>query len=298
MRYNDLARSGELKKRADAAFRCLKRCMICPQACGTDRFAGKTGFCRAGRLAKIAGYAPHFGEEKPLVGQGGSGTIFFAYCNLRCVFCQNYDISHLGQGDELSNAELAGVMMKLQEMGCENINVVTPTHYVPQILNALHVAAADGLKIPLVYNSGTYESLETLRLLDGVVDIYLPDTKYSDTDTAYRYSGVKDYPRRMFESLKEMHRQVGDLRLDRRGVAVGGLLIRHLILPEGLSGTEKVLRFIARELSPHTYVNLMSQYYPAFQAKKYPELNRRPSRQELDRAVELARKLGLKRVES
>jgi putative pyruvate formate lyase activating enzyme len=272
--------------------------MLCPQACGVDRTAGKTGFCRAGARARVSSYGPHFGEEEPLVGEGGSGTIFFAYCNLRCVFCQNYDISHLGGGEDMDAAALARVMLHLQHKGCENINLVTPTHFVPQILEALALAADKGLEIPLVYNCGSYECPETLALLDGVVDIYLPDTKYSDPTAGKTYSGVENYPKWMFASLKEMHRQVGTLQLDDRGVARRGLIVRHLILPGGLAGTKLILRFIAEELPADTYINLMGQYYPAFQAQNYPELSRRPSQKEIATALALAKELGLTRVES
>jgi putative pyruvate formate lyase activating enzyme len=271
--------------------------VLCPQACGVDRLAGETGFCRAGKTVKVAGFGPHHGEEAALVGRGGSGTIFFAYCNLRCVFCQNYNISQFGEGSEMTAAELGRVMLGLQERGCENVNLVTPTHYVPQILEALQQAAERGLRIPLVYNCGSYECLETLRLLDGIIDIYLPDSKYSSAEKARRYSGVEDYPLYMFAALREMHRQVGDLQLDKRGVAVRGLMIRHLVLPGDIAGTAEVLRFIATELSRQTYVNLMNQYYPAYQANCFPEINRRPAGDELLRAAALARELGLTRVE-
>ena len=297
MRYTDLAKTGELQERAGQALESLECCMLCPQACGVNRLKGESGFCRAAATVKVASFGPHFGEEPPLVGSGGSGAIFFAYCNLRCVFCQNYDISHLGQGSVMTISELSRVMLALQERACENINLVTPTHYVPQILAALQQAAAGGLRIPLVYNCGSYECLETLRLLDGVVDIYLPDTKYSDAEKARRYSGVDDYPRYMFDALREMYRQVGDLRQDRRGVAIRGLMIRHLVLPGEIAGTAKVLRFIAEEVSRETYVNLMSQYYPAYQTRRFPEINRRPTAAELDRALCLAREMGLTRIE-
>ncbi len=298
MRYPELSRTSELAARAADAAKQLEECMLCPQACAVDRPTGERGRCGAGAAAKVSGFGPHFGEERPLVGRGGSGTIFFSYCNLSCVFCQNYDISHLGAGEELNCRELAKAMLSLQEQGCENINFVTPTHFVPQILAALELAAKDGLTLPLVYNCGSYECLETLRLLDGVIDIYLPDTKYSDEETARKYSGIKDYPASMFASLKEMYRQVGDLKLDEREVAISGLMVRHLVLPGGVAGTEAVLGFIATELSPHTYVNLMDQYYPAFRAADYAQINRRLHRREFSAAIELARQLGLTRVQS
>lgn len=298
MRYTDLAESGELKRRAEEAVFGLSRCVLCPKACGVDRAGGRRGFCRAGAKARVSSYGPHFGEEEPLVGRGGSGTVFFSWCNLRCVFCQNYDISHLGHGDDVDTPRLAEIMLELQAMGCENINFVTPTHFVPQMLAALAEAAPRGLRLPLVYNCGSYECTETLALLDGVIDIYLPDTKYSDPETARKYSGIEDYPKAMFASLKEMHRQVGDLVTGPGGAARRGLMIRHLIMPGGLAGTADVLRFVAEELSKDTYINLMSQYYPAFQAKQHPELARKPARHELDEARDLARRLGLTRVES
>lgn len=297
MRYVELAKKGVLQKRANEALAGLGRCMLCPQACGVDRAAGAVGFCRAGAKARVASFGPHHGEEAPLVGRGGSGTIFFAYCNLRCVFCQNYDISHLGHGDDVDTAELAEIMVNLQERGCENINLVTPTHYVPHILGGLTAASKSGLVVPLVYNCGAYECMATLSLLDGVIDIYLPDTKYSDPEHGKTYSGVENYPEMMFASLKEMHRQVGDLLVDAKGVAVRGLMIRHLVLPGALAGTKEVLWFIATELSKDTYVNLMGQYYPAYQAHKYPEIARRPTRQELAEAKALAKELGLTRVD-
>jgi putative pyruvate formate lyase activating enzyme len=298
MRYTELALTAELADRAEAAAAMLAACMICPQACGVDRLRGERGHCRAGGKAAVSSFGPHFGEERPLVGRGGSGTIFFAYCNLKCVFCQNYDISHLGRGEEMTAEELAQVMLSLQESGCENINFVTPTHFVPQILAALVPAAKQGLTVPLVYNCGSYECPDTLKLLDGVIDIYLPDTKYSDPEIAQRYSGVENYPAWMFESLREMYRQVGDLVVDGRGVAVRGLMVRHLVLPGGLAGTAEVLRFIATELSPHTYINLMDQYRPAYRAAEYPEINRRLYSQEFREAEAFAKDLGLTRVES
>ena len=266
MRYPDLHASGELRRRADEALAWLVRCIVCPHECGTDRTHEPGAFCRTGARARLASFGPHWGEERPLVGRGGSGTIFFARCNLRCVYCQNADISQVDAGDEVSAPELAGVMLHVQEMGCENINLVSPTHATPQILDALDHAAARGLRLPLVWNTGTYERLETLRLLDGVVDVYLPDTKYADAEVARRLSGIDRYPDAMCAALREMHRQVGDLITDERGVAVRGLMVRHLVLPGGLAGTAETMRFIAGELSPDTFVNVMGQYRPAYQA--------------------------------
>lgn len=296
MRYRDLQASGELRRRADLALGWLARCVVCPHECGTDRTREPGAYCRTGARARVASYGPHFGEEPALVGTGGSGTVFFARCNLRCVYCQNHDISQRDAGGEVSSGELAGVMLELQEMGCENVNVVSPTHVAPQILDALELAAARGLRIPLVWNTGSYERRETLRLLDGVVDVYLPDSKYADPAVGERLSGVPDYPAVMRAALAEMHRQVGDLVVDRRGVAVRGLLVRHLVLPGGLAGSEDTFRFIADELSSETAVNVMGQYRPAHRAVASPGLERRVKSAEVSEAIRLARAAGLRRV--
>lgn len=243
----------------------------------------------------MASAGPHFGEEPPLVGTGGSGTIFFGSCNLDCVFCQNYQISHFHSGDEVSPRKLADIMLRLQRLGCHNVNLVTPTHVVAGIVEALAIAAREGLTVPLVYNCGGYESVEALRLLDGLVDIYMPDIKYSDDAEAARYSGARDYWERAQEAVLEMHRQVGDLELDSRGIAVRGLLIRHLVLPGGLAGTARVLDFIARRVSSSSWVNVMDQYHPAFKATRIPELSRPVTRSEYLAAVEHARQAGLSR---
>jgi len=255
--------------------------------------------CRAGADAVVASYGPHFGEEPPLVGTGGSGTIFLANCNLRCIFCQNYDISHGGQGVSVTPKELAGMMLALQRIGCHNINFVTPTHYMPQILDGIRIAVENGLSVPIVWNCGGYESLEALRLLDGVVDIYMPDVKYDDAEVAARLSGVRaegpaSYPAAVRAAVREMHRQVGDLVLDERGIAVRGLLVRHLVLPNGLAGTAGVVQFLA-ELSRDTYVNIMDQYRPCFRAGEVPDIARRIHPEEYREAVELARQAGLHR---
>ncbi len=244
----------------------------------------------------MASYSAHFGEERPLVGRGGSGTIFFAGCNLACVFCQNHDISHGAWGQQVEPQQLADMMVALQNSGCHNVNFVSPTHVVPQILEALPHAIERGLRVPLVYNCGGYESVETLRLLDGIVDIYMPDAKYADGAIAGRLSQAPDYPRRMQEALAEMHRQVGDLELDERGVAVRGLLVRHLVLPDSLAGTAEVMRFIA-SLSDQTYVNLMDQYRPCHQAYRYPPLDRRITVEEYDQALKMALYAGLSRLD-
>jgi putative pyruvate formate lyase activating enzyme len=288
---------GLLEERARRAAQILTSCTLCPRRCGVNRLVGEVGFCRVGQRAIISSAGPHFGEEAPLVGRHGSGTIFFSGCNLGCLFCQNYDISHLIAGREMSQEELAEQMLFVQGLGCHNVNLVTPTHVVPQILGALALARRQGLGLPLVYNCGGYESVETLRLLDGVVQIYMPDFKYGDNDAGKKYSCVDDYFDRASEALREMHRQVGDLVLDERGIAQKGLLIRHLVLPGGLAGTEKVMEFIAQELSPNSYVNVMAQYHPQYRAREFPELDRRITSQEYQRAVEIAGEKGLARLD-
>jgi len=293
--YRRLGLKG-LLKRAEQAFAMLRDCTVCAQACRVNRLRGELGICRAGRYPVVSSYGPHFGEEAPLVGKKGSGTIFFTHCNLRCEFCQNCDISQEGKGEEISAAELANLMLHLQGMGCHNINLVSPSHYVPQILEALVLATLRGLKIPVVYNTGVYDSLKTLALLDGVVDIYMPDIKFGDDDTARKYTGAAGYFTVVKDVIKEMHRQVGDLIIDDTGLAVQGLLVRHLILPNNLAGTDKVLEFLAREISPDTFINLMDQYYPAFKASKYEELNRRITPGEFREALNLAKNARLTRI--
>jgi len=295
--YLRLYRAGVLKERIEAARELLKECRVCPRQCGVDRSAGETGVCRTGARAWVSSYSAHFGEEDPLVGRNGSGTIFITHCNLMCLFCQNYDISHEGQGREVGPEILAALMIDLARAGCHNINFVTPTHVVPQILEALPLAVEAGLDLPLVYNSGGYDSVETLRLLDGVFDIYMPDFKFWDNDTAKKYCGVSDYRERAREAVLEMHRQVGDLTLDSRGIAERGLLVRHLIMPQGLAGTREVCRFLAREVSPDTYINIMGQYRPCGRAHEYPELSRPLSPAELREAKEAARQEGLTRLD-
>ena len=244
----------------------------------------------------VSSYGPHFGEETPLVGKHGSGTIFFTYCNLRCVFCQNYTISQLGEGAKIDREELAKMMLSLQARGCHNINLVSPTHVVPYILDALELATSKGLHLPLVYNSGGYDSVETLELLDGIVDIYMPDMKYSDEKTAEQFSGIKDYPEINRAAIKEMHRQVGDLKMD-EGVAQRGLLVRHLVLPNRLAGTEGVVRFLAEEVSTDTYLNIMAQYHPCYKAFEIPQLARPVNSQEYQEAIELAHQYDLYRLD-
>jgi putative pyruvate formate lyase activating enzyme len=295
--YLKLAAQGALEERVAQAQEILKSCRLCPRECQVNRLAGEKGYCGTGAQAVVSSYSPHFGEEDPLVGRGGSGTIFFTHCNLLCLFCQNYEISHLGEGQEVSADRLAKFMLTLQEMGCHNINFVTPTHVVPQILSALVLAIAGGLRIPLVYNTGGYDSLETLKILDGLVDIYMPDLKFMDGEVAYKFCRARDYPQRAKEAIKEMHRQVGDLIINEKGLAERGLLVRHLVMPGGLAGTREAMRFLAQEISPNTYVNIMAQYRPCGEAAKYPPLNRRITQAEYDEALAIAQEEGIHRLD-
>lgn len=287
----------ELWSKVRLAAEILKECTLCPRNCKIDRTSGNKGFCRTGDKPYVASWGPHFGEEKPLVGRFGSGTIFFSFCNLGCIYCQNWTISHLGEGKEISFEKLADIMLELQQMGCHNINLVTPTHQMPMILHSIAIAAELGLEIPIVYNCGGYESLEALKILDGVVDIYMPDFKYSDPQMALKYSKAKDYPAVAKAAIKEMHRQVGDLIIDKRGIALRGLLIRHLVLPEGIAGTKEVVRFIAEEISKNTYINIMDQYYPCYKAFENPPLDRRITTKEYTEAIKLAIEAGLMRID-
>ncbi len=295
--YIGLHRRGVLAERVKKALALMESCTVCPRRCRVNRVEDELGVCRVGRHARVSSAGPHFGEERPLVGLFGSGTIFMSGCNLRCLFCQNYTISQLEEGAATTAEELAGKMLALQRMGCHNINFVTPTHQTPHILEALPIAVEAGLSIPLVYNTGGYDEVETLRLLDGVFDIYMPDIKYSDSAPAGMLSGAKDYPEKAFAAVREMHRQVGELVMDGRGIAYRGLLVRHLVLPGGLSGTQKVVEFIAKELSRNTYVNIMEQYYPCFKAYQHPPLDRRITLAEYDEAVAMAREAGLVRLD-
>lgn len=295
--YLSLLASGELAKRIHTAYARLESCDICPLGCGVDRTRGELGVCRTGKLALVSSYGPHPGEERPLSGWRGSGTIFFARCNLCCVYCQNADISQLSSGQEVSPAELAEVMLELQARGCHNINLVSPSHVVPQILAAVELASQRGLTLPIVYNTGGYDALETLALLDGVVDIYMPDMKYGDADLALKYSKVSYYPQVNQGAVLEMQRQVGDLQINQDGVADRGLLVRHLVLPNGLAGSALVFEFLAEKVSKNVYINIMAQYHPAFKAREYPELNRRLRVEEYQAAIDLAKGLGLTRLD-
>lgn len=295
--YLALTASGELAQRVAEAYARLAACALCPRACLVDRREGALGVCRTGERARVSSFGPHLGEEDPLRGWRGSGTIFFTRCNLHCRYCQNADISQTDDGDLVGPEELAAIMLHLQAHGCHNINLVSPTHVVPQILAAVLIAAAAGLRLPLVYNTGGYDALPTLKLLDGVVDIYMPDMKYADAASGQKYSGVAEYPQHNRAAVREMHRQVGDLVLDGHGLAARGLLVRHLVLPNGLAGTAEVVRFLVREISPNTYLNMMAQYRPAHRAWEYPELSRPVTRDEYRAAVRLALEAGLRRLD-
>ncbi|MDR1951124.1 MAG: hypothetical protein LBP96_02710 [Bacteroidales bacterium] len=292
--YLTLESSGELERRERALWEKMKSCDLCPRSCGTNRMAGKKGMCSSDNTFKVASHGPHFGEERVLVGTHGSGTIFFSNCNLLCVFCQNWEINHRGDGRPTTHVELANMMISLQRMGAHNINLVTPSHLVPHIVTALRLAIAKGLNIPLLYNSGGYEMLEVLQLLDGIVDVYLPDFKYQDSKLAARFSeGAPDYTEYTAAAIKEMHRQVGTLQ-QVNGIAYRGLLIRHLVLPENAAGTDVFVRWVVAELGDDTHVNIMGQYSPQFKANNYPPLNRRLTQKEFDQAMQWARKVGLK----
>jgi len=307
--YLALLESGELDRRIGKLSAILESCELCPRRCRVNRLVGETGFCKAPYTLVISSFNLHFGEERPLVGPRsgfgptgtggfrtrGSGTIFLSYCNLLCVYCQNFEVSHLAQGVEVSTERAAQIMLELQRKGANNINFVTPTHYAPQIVKALRVAAEQGLELPVVWNCGGYENTEVVKLLEGIIDIYMPDMKYSDTEPSKKYSDAPDYFERSCEAVSEMHRQTGDLLLDENGIAYRGLLIRHLVLPNGLAGSLKILEFIAGHISTDTYVNVMSQYRPCGMARHYPGLGRYPGPDEYYEAVEAASKLGLTR---
>ena len=295
--YLGLMEEGTLEKRIAEALAVIETCHLCPRRCGVNRLADEVGICGTGRQAVVSSYSPHFGEEDPLVGEGGSGTIFFTHCNLLCRFCQNFEISHLGDGKRVSPEELAGMMIRLQKMGCHNINFVTPSHIVPQILESLPLAIRAGLKIPLVYNTGGYDARGTLELLDGIFDIYMPDLKFMSGEVSARFCEAPDYPARVREAILEMHRQVGDLVTDSRGIAQRGLLVRHLVLPEKLAGTRQAMRFLHQEISTHTYVNIMAQYRPCGQVMNDPSLHRRITAEEYEEALKIAREEGLSRLD-
>ena len=297
--YRVTHEKGGFPARIAEAEAALKTCNLCPRQCGVDRTSGEKGFCEAGWLPEISSYGPHYGEERPLVGRNGSGTIFFTHCNLACLFCQNYRISRLGQGQAIPFEGLSRIMIHLQEQGCHNINFVSPSHFAAQIVQALPSAIEQGLTVPLVYNTGGYDAVETLTWLDGIFDIYMPDYKFTDGEIAARYTQAPDYPEVVQAALKEMHRQVGDLVMDEEGIALRGLLVRHLVLPEGLAGTGGAMHFLATEISRHTYVNIMDQYHPCGDIIPHDSpMRRRITRPEFSEALRLARQEGLYRFDS
>lgn len=285
----------EIKKKAEFLFKKLENCNMCGWRCGINRYFEKS-HCRSGIEIKISSYGPHYGEERIISGKNGSGTIFFTNCSLKCVYCQNYDISQLGNGYNISVEELAEIMIKLQKLGCHNINLVTPTHFIPQILKGISIAIEKGLNIPFVYNCGGYENVEILKVLEGIIDIYMPDAKYGSNEMGKKYSGIPDYWDKCKEALIEMKKQVGDIILDENKFAIKGLLIRHLVLPGDISSTENVLKFIKEYLGENTWISLLSQYHPEFKAYQFPPLNRRINSEEYMKAVEITKKLGLKNV--
>ena len=292
-----LIHDNRLPERIQETRKIMRSCTLCPRECRVDRLSGQTGICKTGANAWVSSYSPHFGEEAPLVGKNGSGTIFFTHCNLMCTFCQNYDISHQESGQEVTVVQLAAMMSELQGMGCHNINFVTPSHVIPQILEALVIAVEDGLRVPLVYNSGGYDSIETLKLVEDVFDIYMPDFKFWDSQIAEKTCNAANYPAVARLAIQEMHRQVGDLVIDENGIASCGLLVRHLILPRGLAGTRDIMRFIANEISPDTYVNLMSQYRPCGRAAEIQALAARPTADECSKARKAAAEEGIRRLD-
>jgi len=292
--YEKLEKEGKLAQRVKQAYAMFENCQLCPRRCGVNRKKGEKGFCRAPMKLVIYSAQPHFGEELSLVGQNGSGTIFFSNCNLRCIFCQNWPISHEGRGKECQDEELAEMMLKLQKIGCHNINLVTPTHVMPNILNATRIAYSKGLHIPLVYNTSGYECLEILKILDGIVDIYMPDMKYMDSNKAAKYSaGASDYPDVTKKAIIEMNRQVGELQIDKKGIAFRGVIIRHLVMPNRVAGTEKFVKWVAQALPKSTYVNIMPQYRVEYKAYEYPEIARGITVQEFLEAMDWAKKYGL-----
>ncbi len=296
--YLCLFESGELEQRAERALALLADCTLCPRDCHVDRLADKFAVCKTGRYAVVSSFFAHFGEENCLRGSRGSGTIFFSWCNLRCVFCQNYDLSWEGSGRHTPPEELAAMMLRLQEQGCHNINFVTPEHVVPQILEALPLAVRRGLRLPLVYNTGAYDSLESIHLMDGVVDIYMPDFKFWGLEQARRYVKAPNYPEAARRAIRAMHEQVGELVFDENGLALRGVLLRHLVMPGGIAGTREIMEWVARELSPNTFVNLMAQYFPAgkVSGKEYVEIDRRITDDEFQEAIATACSAGLNNV--
>lgn len=295
--YLAMLKDGTLRERVRLAREMLYDCCVCPRECHVNRVEGETGFCGVGAAAMVSSASPHFGEESPLVGSGGSGTIFLTSCNLKCVFCQNYEISHLMEGQELDTPALGAIMLGLQRLGCHNINFVTPSHVVPQLVDAVYWAAQNGLHVPLVYNTGGYDSIQTLKLLDGIVDVYMPDLKFMREDISRELMDAPDYPEIVQKAIIEMHRQVGDLVVNDEGIAERGLLVRHLIMPDNLAGTREAMRFLAREVSAHTYVNIMDQYRPCGKSYDYARVDRSITPEEYEQALREAREEGIERLD-
>jgi len=292
--YAKLEKSGKLAQRVAQAYRIFEKCRLCPRQCGVNRAKGEKGFCRAPLRPVVFSHQPHFGEEEPISGMNGSGTIFFSNCNLRCVFCQNWPIAHEGRGDEIEDEDLADMMIELQKIGCHNINLVTPTHVMPNILNATRMALKKGLRLPLFYNTSGYERIEILKILEGIVDMYKPDFKYMDPQKAAKYSsGASDYPDLTKRAVLEMQRQVGVLKSDKSGFAIQGLLIRHLVMPNRIADTEQFVKWVAENLPRSTYVNIMAQYHVDYKAYEYPELARGITVREFTEAIDWAKQTGL-----
>ncbi|MFA5373837.1 MAG: radical SAM protein [Candidatus Omnitrophota bacterium] len=292
--YLEAYNNGTLDRAIAQTRKILSSCAICPRKCRVNRLKDQKGFCKTGEKARVYSFMAHHGEEPPVSGKRGSGTIFFSFCNMACVYCQNFEFSQQGgEGKEVTSEELANIMLELQGFGCHNINLVSPTHVMPQILQALKSAIKSGLNIPLVYNSGGYELAEMIRLMDGLIDIYLPDMRYADNETAKKYSSANDYPEYNRQAVKEMHRQSGTAEINGSGIMTKGLIIRHLVLPGDISGTDKIMKFISEELSPETYISLMSQYFPCYKSGDFPELSRRISLEEYESAQTIMEKYGL-----
>ena len=291
MRHSRLKQ--KLANNLQKAWGLLESCSLCPRRCGVNRLKGQKGLCNTGLKPKVYSFMPHHGEEPPISGKNGSGTIFFSFCNMNCVYCQNYEFSQLGKGKEVREKELAGIMLELKNLGCHNINLVSPTHIMPQILKSLEIALEKGLDIPIVYNTGGYELPEVVSLLDGIIDIYLADMRYADNAAAIKYSGAPGYPEFNRQSIKEMYRQTGAVDFDDSGIMKKGLIIRHLVLPDNASGTAEIMRFISQEVSADTYISLMSQYYPCYRSGEFPEINRRISRDEYRQAQEAMEEYGM-----
>lgn len=291
--YLESYNNGSLNRVIDACFKMLESCSICPRQCKVNRIKNELGFCKTGLKPRVCSFMPHHGEEPPISGSGGSGTIFFSHCNMACVYCQNYEFSQLGQGREVDFQELAGFMIELENLGCHNINLVTPTHVMPQILKALGIAISKGLKIPIIYNTGGYELPQIIKLLNGIVDIYLPDIRYGDSTMAIKYSDAPAYPKYNQEAVKEMHHQVGIAKINNQGIINKGVIIRHLVLPHRISGSDEIMRFIAQGVSKDSYISLMSQYMPYYKAYTFKALSRRLTHQEYEEIKQIMQKYGL-----